>query len=55
MKTASHKLMTINQVAKRLNRGHTTIKKLIAHGVLKSTPDGRITEAALTEYLNNTG
>ncbi|MCX6257945.1 MAG: helix-turn-helix domain-containing protein [Bacteroidia bacterium] len=54
-KTISHKLLTINQVAKRLNRGHTTIKKLIAHGVLKSTPDGRITEIALAEYLNNTG
>jgi hypothetical protein len=53
--TAGHKLLTINKVAKRLSRGHTTIKKLIAHGVLKSTQDGKVTEAALAEYLNNTG
>jgi hypothetical protein len=36
-------------------RGHTTIKKLIAHGVLKSTPGGKVTKAALAEYLNNSG
>jgi len=53
--SASHKLLTINQVAKHLKRGHITIKKLIVHGALKSTPDDRITEAALAEYLNNTG
>jgi excisionase family DNA binding protein len=42
---------TVNQVAKRLGMSHHYVKKLIASGVLKSTKSGRITEAAVEEYL----
>lgn len=46
-------LFTINQVARRLNRAHRTIKKLISQGVLRSTPDGLISELAINDYLKN--
>lgn len=47
-------LYTINEVAKRLRRGHSTIKKLVAQGILRTTPDGMISEKAINDYLSNT-
>ncbi|MDO8899236.1 MAG: helix-turn-helix domain-containing protein [Bacteroidales bacterium] len=44
-------LWTVNQVAKRLGKAHATIKKLTTKGVIKTTKDGLITEAAINEYL----
>ena len=49
------RLFTINQTAKRLCLAHATVKKLIYAGRLKATPDNRITEKAINEYLGNTG
>lgn len=45
------KLYTINEVRKRLGKAHATIKKLVAKGLIKTTIDGLITEAAINEYL----
>jgi hypothetical protein len=45
------KLYTINQIAKKLNKAHSTIKKLVVNGIIKSTPDGLITSSAIEEYL----
>lgn len=42
---------TINQVAKRLGRSHTTISKLVKIGVLKVTQDNQILAWSLDEYL----
>jgi hypothetical protein len=50
-KAKSEQSYTINRVARRLHLAHATVKKLVASGVLKSTPDGRITELHLQEYL----
>ena len=47
------KLYNINQVAKRLGKAHTTIKKLIQAGYIKTTASGLISEAAINEYLKN--
>lgn len=44
-------LWTINQIAKRLGKAHATIKKLVLNGIIKTTKDGLISEAALNEYL----
>ena len=44
-------LYTINEVRKRLGKAHATIKKLIAKGLIKTTKDGLISEAAINEYL----
>jgi 16S rRNA U1498 N3-methylase RsmE len=52
-KTQSEKLYTINQVAKRLNRAHATIKKLVEQGVLSATVDGLISEKSINNYLRN--
>ena len=49
----SDKLFTINQVRKRLGKAHSTIGKLIAKGMIKTTKDGLISEASLREYLQN--
>lgn len=46
------KLYSINKVAKMLGRSHTTIKKQVESGQIKSTPDGLIPEDAIEEYLN---
>ncbi|HLO59015.1 MAG TPA: helix-turn-helix domain-containing protein [Bacteroidales bacterium] len=43
---------TINQVAKKLRRHHTTIKKLVKTGRIPVTNDNRITQLALNEYLS---
>ena len=43
---------SINQVAKRLRRSHSTIKRLIETGLLKTTTDQRRVSAfSLNEYL----
>lgn len=47
-------LYTVNEVAKRLRRGHGTIKKLVAQGILRTTPDGLISEKSINDYLSNT-
>jgi hypothetical protein len=47
----SDKLYTVNQVRKRLGKAHSTIGKLIAKGMIKTTKDGLISEASLREYL----
>ena len=52
-KKQSENLYTINQVARRLGRAHSTIKKLASSGVLRTTPDGLISEKAINEYLKN--
>lgn len=46
-------LYSINQVAKRLKRAHRTIKNLIAQGLLRTTPDGLISEKAINDYLKD--
>jgi hypothetical protein len=51
MKLRPSKLYTINQVAKMTHMSHATIKKKVMEGVIKSTPDGLITEQALNDYL----
>jgi len=45
------KLLTINQVAKRLGKAHATIKKYVQQGIIKSTKNGLIPEDAVNEYL----
>ena len=44
-------LFYIAQVAKKLNRSHATIKKLVASGVIRSTKNGMISESAIEEFL----
>lgn len=46
-------LYTINQVAKRLKRAHKTIKTLIAQGLIRTTPNGLISEKAINDFLKN--
>jgi response regulator of citrate/malate metabolism len=43
---------TINQIAKKLGRAHTTIKRFVEAGVLKTTLDGRIPETELQRFIN---
>lgn len=52
-KKEHEKLYNINQVAKRLGKAHTTIKKLVMAGYIESTASGLITEAAINKYLMN--
>lgn len=47
----NEKLMSINKVAKRLGKSHSTIKKLIKNGLLKATSDMQISEKAVNNYL----
>lgn len=47
-------LYTINQVAKKLGKAHSTIKKMIEKGVLKATKDNLLSESTINEYLQNT-
>ena len=42
---------TINQVAKNLGRAHTTIKRFVEAGILKTTLDGRIPETEIERFL----
>lgn len=52
-KQAENKLLTINQVAKRLGRSHATISKHVREGLIKATVDNKISLKALNEYLKN--
>jgi excisionase family DNA binding protein len=45
------RLYTINQIAKKLNKSHSTISRLVKDGVIKSTKDGLVTEQELNNYL----
>lgn len=47
----NQKVLTINQVAKRLGRAHQTVAKLIRAGYIETTASGHITEAAVNKYL----
>jgi len=48
------KSYSIAKVAELLGRSHTTIKKLVQAGKLRTTTDGRrITQLALQEYLKS--
>ena len=47
------KTYTRAQVGKILGRGSRKINELIELGVIKITRDGKITEAALNDYLQN--
>ena len=48
------KSYSIAKVAEMLGRSHTTIKKLLQAGKLRTTADGRrITQIGLQEYLQN--
>jgi excisionase family DNA binding protein len=44
-------LYTVNQIAKRLHKSHSTIKKLILEGYISVTKSGLISESAINEYL----
>ena len=46
------KLFTINQVAKKLGKAHSTIKRRVKQGYFKTTKDGLIPETAIEDYLN---
>ena len=46
------KLYSINEIAKRLGCHHSTIKKKVLSGLIKTTKDGLISETAINEYLN---
>ncbi len=43
---------TINKVAKRTGRAHTTIKRFVESGLLKTTSDGRILETEVKRFFN---
>ena len=45
------KLLTINEVARRLHKNHLTIKKLCLSGTIRTTKSGLIEEIAIEEYL----
>jgi len=48
------KCYTINAVAKRLGKNHSTIKKMVKSGLIKSTASGLITERFINDYLQST-
>ena len=45
------KIYTINQARKICNLSHSTLKKHIAAGLIKTTKDNRITAIELNEFL----
>ena len=45
-------LFSVHKVAKMLQRSDRTVKNLIKTGTIQSTPDGKITQTALNEYLS---
>ncbi|HAN76834.1 MAG TPA: hypothetical protein DCQ31_03150 [Bacteroidales bacterium] len=47
------KLYSIHQASKILRRTPRTIKNLIAQGILKATPDGKISEYELNKFMGN--
>ncbi len=50
----THETYSITAVAKKLKRSNAKVVELINIGLLKATPDGRISARALNEYLDNT-
>jgi hypothetical protein len=46
-----NKVITINKAAKLLGMAHSTVKKLIATGAIKTVTDGKITIGAVNDYL----
>lgn len=44
-------VITINEVAKKLNRSHSTVKKMALAGIFPLTKDGRILTSDLNKYL----
>jgi len=51
-KKSETKLFTINKVAKILGVSHTTVKNLVLNETIKTTPDNKITEKELNNYLS---
>jgi len=49
----SDETFTVNQVAKKLGMSHSTVKKRINQGYIKTSKDGRISERSIQEYLQN--
>jgi IS30 family transposase len=50
---AEKKLLTINQVRKRLGKAHKTVSRMIERSELKATIDGKyVSEAEVERYLN---
>lgn len=43
--------LSINQVAKKLNKAHLTISRMVQKGKLKSTPDGKIPISELDKFF----
>lgn len=43
--------VTINQAAKKINRSHVTVSRMIKKGLIKTTPDGRIIESELNQFF----
>ena len=40
------------EVAKRLHKSHSTIKKLCSSGIIRTTKSGLIEESSIEEYLH---
>jgi excisionase family DNA binding protein len=47
----SQKTYTINEVAKKLGMAHATVRRLVENGVIRSTPNKRIPEQAVEDFL----
>lgn len=47
------KLYTINQLAKMWKKNHSTVKKMVLAGILKTTANGLVSESSVKEYLHN--
>jgi IS30 family transposase len=43
--------VTINQAAKKINRSHVTVSRMVKKGLIKTTPDGRIIESELDKFF----
>ena len=52
-KESNLKVLTINQVAKALHIGHTSVGNLIKNGILKATENNKIRQTELDRYLSN--
>lgn len=48
----SEPLYTINQVAKKLQKAHATIKKWVENGVLRTTENGLIPKSEIERFLS---
>jgi len=49
---SSQKLYSINAVAKRLGKAHSTIKKYIHQGRIAIASNGQISEESINQFLN---